>query len=78
MASPVAPAVQSPSTPMSPATGPGSKEQERVSLLLQINGELLKEASNLHAQGKGGMMGQQAKGEDGKEVQQPSSREWIE
>ena len=74
---PSALSVKSPSEPpQSPVAT--SREQERVTILLQINGELLKEASNLHTQGKGGLMAQPQKSEDGKDGPQPSSREWIE
>ncbi|KAL1625011.1 hypothetical protein SLS54_003738 [Diplodia seriata] len=68
-------------TPASP--GQLQREREQVTLLLDINRELLQETLRLQEQGKGGMMGNQpAPGQDGNKEgdapKQVASKEYIE
>ena len=74
-------------TPSSPDAQ--QRERERVSLLLEINKELLQETMNLQAQGKGGSVGQPrpsqqqpaAGGDDNNKegnMSKPASKEFIE
>ena len=75
-----------PPTPTSPNSQ--SREKERISLLLEINRELLQETVGLQAKGKGGVIGQQRPaaqtaagseegGKDG-DGNKPASKEYIE
>jgi len=64
-----------PQPPLSP--GSQARERERVAVLLEINGELLKTIVSLQEQGKGGSVGQPAPGEDVKD-QKVASREYLE
>lgn len=67
--------------PLSP--GAQARERDRVTVLLEINSELLKEILALQAQGKGGSVAQppQSKEEEGKAEdrnQKPASKEYVE
>lgn len=61
-------------------TSPGQlqREREQVTLLLDINRELLQETLRLQEQGKGGLMTNPPPGQDGDGTKQMASKEYIE
>lgn len=70
-----------PQKPIGAPASPGQlqREREQITLLLDINRELLQEILRLQEQGKGGVMGSQPDAnKDGDAPKQVASKEYIE